>query len=58
MGPAGDAGAVVDARLRVHGVTGLRVADSSIMPRMPSANICAASMMIGEKASDEILRST
>jgi len=58
MGPAGDAGAVVDARLRVHGVTGLRVADSSIMPRMPSANICAASMMIGEKASDEILRGT
>jgi choline dehydrogenase len=54
MGPASDAGAVVDARLRVHGLAGLRVADSSVMPAIPSANICAASMMIGEKAADLI----
>lgn len=55
MGPASDAGAVVDAQLRVHGVQGLRVADSSVMPAIPSANICAATMMIGEKAADLIL---
>lgn len=54
MGPAGDGGAVVDAQLRVHGLDGLRVADSSVMPSMPSANICAATMMIGEKAADLI----
>lgn len=55
MGPAADAGAVVDAQLRVHGLQGLRVADSSVMPAIPSANICAATMMIGEKAADLIL---
>ncbi|WP_312303055.1 GMC family oxidoreductase N-terminal domain-containing protein [Pulveribacter sp.] len=55
MGPADDPGAVVDAQLRVHGLQGLRVADSSVMPAIPSANICAASMMIGEKAADLIL---
>lgn len=54
MGPAADAGAVVDAQLRVHGLQGLRVADSSIIPAIPSANICAATMMIGEKAADLI----
>ncbi|XAH23170.1 GMC family oxidoreductase N-terminal domain-containing protein [Xylophilus sp. GW821-FHT01B05] len=52
MGPASDAGAVVDAQLRVHGLQGLRVADASVMPDIPSANTCAASMMIGEKAAD------
>lgn len=55
MGPASEPGTVVDPKLRVHGLTGLRVADSSVMPAMPSANICAASMMIGERASDLIL---
>jgi choline dehydrogenase len=55
MGPSPEAGAVVDAQLRVHGLQGLRVADSSVIPAIPSANICAASMMIGEKAADLIL---
>lgn len=54
MGLAGDPLAVVDARLRVHGVQHLRVVDSSVMPSMPSANICAATMMIGNKAADLI----
>src|SRR5690606_31992376 len=57
MGVAADRLAVVDAQLRVHGVPGLRVADSSVMPSMPSANICAASMMIGNKAADLIKQS-
>ncbi|MDO7843181.1 GMC family oxidoreductase [Sphingomonas immobilis] len=56
MGPATDARAVVDPELRVHGMTGLRVVDSSIMPMIPSANTAAATMMIAEKASDMILK--
>ena len=54
MGPASDPTAVVDDELRVRGIAGLRVADASIMPSMPSANICAATMMIAEKAADMI----
>ncbi|MGB3245320.1 MAG: choline dehydrogenase [Sulfitobacter sp.] len=53
MGQGKDA--VVDARLRVHGIKGLRVADCSIMPEIVSGNTNAPAIMIGEKASDMIL---
>ncbi|CAN3129637.1 GMC family oxidoreductase [Mycobacterium sp. smrl_JER01] len=48
--------AVVDTELRVHGLTGVRVADASIMPRVVTVNTNAATIMIGEKASDLIRR--
>lgn len=47
--------AVVDQELRVYGVSGLRVADASIMPTMPSSNTHAPTVMIGEKAAEFIL---
>ena len=50
--------AVVDDRLRVHGVAGLRVADGSIMPTLVSGNTNAACIMIGEKASEMMLADT
>ena len=48
-------GAVVDECLRVHGISGLRVADCSIMPEIVSGNTNAPAIMIGEKASDLVL---
>uniref|UniRef100_A0A1Y9H2C6 Glucose-methanol-choline oxidoreductase N-terminal domain-containing protein n=1 Tax=Anopheles dirus TaxID=7168 RepID=A0A1Y9H2C6_9DIPT len=54
MGPDSDKDAVVDARLRVKGVKGLRVVDGSIMPNIVSGNTNAPIMMVGEKASDMI----
>ena len=55
MGPDGDPQAVVDDQLRVRGIYGLRVVDASIMPTMLSANLNAATLMIGAKAADMIL---
>ncbi|MGE0416937.1 MAG: GMC family oxidoreductase [Acetobacteraceae bacterium] len=54
MGPESDRTAVVNDRLQVHGLQGLRVVDASIMPNMPSANTYSSTMMIAEKASDMI----
>ena len=58
MGRADDPMAVVDPELRVIGVEGLRVADSSIFPRITNGNLNAPSIMTGEKASDHILGRT
>jgi len=55
MGPAGDPAAVVDARLRVHGVHGLRVVDASVMPAITSGNTNAPTLMIAERGAEWIL---
>ena len=51
MGAASDPFAVVDHRLRVHGVGGLRIADASVMPTITSGNTNAPTLMIAEKAA-------
>jgi choline dehydrogenase len=58
MGRADDRNAVVDPECRVIGVEGLRVADSSIFPRITNGNLNGPSILVGEKASDHILGRT
>ena len=55
MGPGEDA--VVDDQLRVHGIQGLRIADASVFPTMPSGNTNAAAIMVGEKCAELIMGS-
>ena len=55
MGAATDPDAVVDPECRVIGVEALRVADSSIFPRITNGNLNGPSIMVGEKAADHIL---
>jgi choline dehydrogenase len=50
-----DAAAVVDPRLRVHGIEGLRVADASVMPMVTTGNTNAPSIMIGERAAEFLI---
>ncbi len=54
MGPADDPGAVVDQLGRVHGIENLRVADTSILPDVPSRGPAATTVMVGEKIADYI----
>jgi choline dehydrogenase len=58
MGPAADPMAVVDARLRVHGVEALRVVDASVMPTITSGNTNAPTLMIAERAAEWIRAGT
>jgi choline dehydrogenase-like flavoprotein len=55
MGTTDDPAAVLDARLRVRGIAGLRVADASAMPRITSGNTNSPTMMIAEKAAAMML---
>ena len=51
MGPKTDPGAVVDERLRIYGIKGIRVIDGSVIPKMISCNTNAAIIMVGEKGA-------
>jgi choline dehydrogenase len=53
-----DKEAVVDAQLRVNGIQGLRIADSSIMPRIPGVATMASCALIGERAADILTKRT
>ena len=55
MGAKNDPNAVIDPECRVIGIRNLRVADSSIFPRITNGNLNAPSIMVGEKAADHIL---
>ncbi|WP_040338680.1 mycofactocin dehydrogenase MftG [Candidatus Blastococcus massiliensis] len=52
MGPDADPDAVVDQRLRVRGVEGLRVVDTSVLPRVPSRGTAATAVLLGERAAE------
>lgn len=52
LGPADDPAAVVDPQLRVHGVAGLRVVDTSVLPTVPRRGPAATALMLGERAAD------
>ncbi|MEP6502960.1 MAG: GMC oxidoreductase, partial [Betaproteobacteria bacterium] len=52
MGRADDAGAVLDSRLRVLGIAGLRVVDASVMPDITSGNTNSPTLMIAERAAE------
>jgi choline dehydrogenase len=54
MGAATDPTAVVDDRLRVHGIEGLRVVDASVMPTVPRGNTNAPTIAVAERAADLI----
>jgi choline dehydrogenase len=54
LGLADDPGAVVDPELRVHGLTGLRVVDTSVLPTVPRRGPAATALVLGERAADLI----
>jgi choline dehydrogenase len=55
MGSDADPGAVVDQRLRVRGLEGLRIVDTSVMPRVTSRGPAASALMLGERAAELVL---
>jgi choline dehydrogenase len=55
MGPEGDEVAVVDERCRLRGIDNLYIADASVMPTIPRANINLPTMMIGERVAEFVL---